>query len=202
MNSWTDDCFPVPETISHHTVHLIWNPRWPTCKLYRITVNCNHHHHHHCPKDIASCIVTRSPSVDLKQSVSQSRWLSLSFFRLPIWSKSINNHVDFSSVLNKNYVRDNICHMLAVDKRQLGPGQLGPGQLGRVGSQNFFRNRQISSETPETSSSCFWDPKAQLGPKSPKSPPQAPPQKWFAFRKCDERGWTSTLSTFSLIEIP
>ena len=54
--------------------------------------------------------------------------------------------------------------------------------------RNFFRNRQISSETSETSSTCFFDPNAPLGPKSPKSPTQEPPQNWFSFRKRDERG--------------
>ena len=71
----------------------------------------------------------------------------------------------------------------------------------RVGSQNFFRNRQISSETPETSSTCFWDPNAPLGSKKPKKPTKEPPQKWFSFIKCDEGGWKSTLLTFSLKEI-
>ena len=41
------------------------------------------------------------------------------------------------------------------------------GRFERVVTQNFFRNRQISSETSET---------------------QEPPQKWFSFRKRDERG--------------
>ena len=58
----------------------------------------------------------------------------------------------------------------------------------RVSSQDFFRNRQISSETSETSSTCFKDPNASLGPKTPKIPTQEPPQKWFSFRKRDERG--------------
>ena len=55
----------------------------------------------------------------------------------------------------------------------------------RVASRNFFRNRQISSETSETSSTYFLDPNAPLGPKVPT---QEPPQKWVSFRKRDERG--------------
>ena len=58
----------------------------------------------------------------------------------------------------------------------------------RVASRNFFRNRQISSETSETSSTYFLDPNAPLGPKVPKVPTQEPPQKWVSFRKRDERG--------------
>ena len=49
-------------------------------------------------------------------------------------------------------------------------------------------------------SSSFWHPRAPLEPKSPNCPPQEPPQKWFSFRKHDERGWKSTLSTSSLKE--
>ena len=55
-------------------------------------------------------------------------------------------------------------------------------------AQSFFRNRQISSETSETSSTYFRDPNASLGPLGPKSPSQEPPQKWSSFRKRDERG--------------
>ena len=45
----------------------------------------------------------------------------------------------------------------------------------RVGSRDFFRNRQISSETSATSSTFFWHPNAPLGPKVPKIPTQGPP---------------------------
>ena len=77
----------------------------------------------------------------------------------------------------------------------------GRSKFEREGSRNFFRNRQISSETHETSSTCFWDPNAPLGSIVTRVSSQEPPQKWFSFRKCDEGGWKSTLLTFSLKEI-
>ena len=65
-----------------------------------------------------------------------------------------------------------------------------------VGSVIPSANRQKPRQTSETSSTCFCDPNAPLGPKVPKVPTQEPPQNWFSFRKRDERGWKSTLSTF------
>ena len=122
--------------------------------------------------------------------------IALNIYILLIRAFKTSVQVEINKVLRESGVEDR--HLVAGFENN----RAGWNRFERVGSRNFFRNRQISSETPETSSSCFWDPKAKLGPKSPKSPPQAPPQKWFAFRKCDERGWTSTLSTFSLKEIP
>ena len=81
-----------------------------------------------------------------------------------------------------------------------GPPSIADGRFERVFSQNFFRNRQISSEISETSSTCILDPNASLGPKTPKIPTQEPPQKWFSFRKWDERGWKSALSNLLLKE--
>ena len=45
------------------------------------------------------------------------------------------------------------------------------------------------------SSTCYLDPIAPLGPN--KRPLQEPPQEWSCFRKRDERGQKSTLSTFT-----
>ena len=55
-------------------------------------------------------------------------------------------------------------------------------------AQSFFANPQFSLQTPKISSTCFGDPNAPIGPKKPKKPTQEPPQKWFSFRKRDERG--------------
>ena len=62
------------------------------------------------------------------------------------------------------------------------------GRSERVVSRNFFRNRQISSETSETFSTCFKDPNAPLGPKLPTIPMQQQPKQWISFKECDERG--------------
>ena len=62
------------------------------------------------------------------------------------------------------------------------------GRFERVVTQNFFRNRQISSETPEFFSRLFQDLSAPLGQKSPTSPTQLHPKHGSSFRKCDERG--------------
>ena len=70
----------------------------------------------------------------------------------------------------------------------------------RAVSQNFFRNRQISSETPNFFPRLFWDPNASLGQKCPKNPAQQQPKQAPSFRKWDERGWKSTLSSHRLKE--
>ena len=46
-----------------------------------------------------------------------------------------------------------------------------------VGLQNFFRNRQISSENSEIFSTLSRDPSATLGPKTPKIPSQKQQKK-------------------------
>ena len=74
-------------------------------------------------------------------------------------------------------------------------------RLERVPPQNFFRNCQISSETPETSVTCFCDPNAPVKPIVTWISSQEPPQNCFSFREPDERGWKSTLSAFSLKEV-
>ena len=74
-------------------------------------------------------------------------------------------------------------------------------RLKEWAAQSFLANHQFSWQTSETSSTYFWDPNAPLEPKNPKNPSREPPQKWFSFRKCDERGWKSTLSTSPLKEI-
>jgi len=56
-------------------------------------------------------------------------------------------------------------------------------------------NRNQASEPYETFCTLTRHPNTPLGPKNPKNPTQEPPQKRFSFRKCDERGWKSTLST-------
>ena len=58
----------------------------------------------------------------------------------------------------------------------------------RAVSQNFFRNRQISSETPEIFSRLSLDPNAPLGLKKPKKPSQKQPKQESSFRKWFERG--------------
>ena len=102
---------------------------------------------------------------------------------------------EINRVLHETCVED--CHLVARFKN----AWTGRSKFEREGSRNFFRNRQISSETHETSSTCFWDPRAPLGPIVTRVSSQGPPQKWFSFRKCDERGWKSTLSTFLLKEV-
>ena len=52
-----------------------------------------------------------------------------------------------------------------------------------------------ASQPYETFCTLTRHPNTPLGPKNPKNPTQEPPQKRFSFRKCDERGWKSTLST-------
>ena len=56
-------------------------------------------------------------------------------------------------------------------------------------------NRNGASQPYETFCTLTRHPNTPLGPKKPKKPTQEPPQKRFSFRKCDERGWKSTLST-------
>ena len=56
-------------------------------------------------------------------------------------------------------------------------------------------NRNGASQPYETFCTLTRHPNTPLGPKNPKNPTQEPPQKRFSFRKCDERGWKSTLST-------
>ena len=108
----------------------------------------------------------------------------------------------------KSLVQVEICNVLresGVEDRHLVAGfennQAGGSRFERVGSQNF--NGKWSNWLPVEiffSSSSFWHPNAPSGPKQPKKPTQEPPQKWFSFRKRDERGWKSTLSTSSLKE--
>ena len=52
-----------------------------------------------------------------------------------------------------------------------------------VGLQDFFRNRQISSENSEIYSTLSRDPSATIGPETPKIPLQKQ-QKWHFFGKC------------------
>ena len=67
-----------------------------------------------------------------------------------------------------------VLHATVVEGRHLVAGfennPAGGSRFERVGSQNFLGNRQISCETSATSSTCFWDPRAPLGPKRPKRP--------------------------------
>ena len=56
-------------------------------------------------------------------------------------------------------------------------------------------NRNQASQPYETFCTLTRHPNTPLGPKKPKKPTREPPQKRFSFRKCDERGWKSTLST-------
>ena len=56
-------------------------------------------------------------------------------------------------------------------------------------------NRNQACQPYETFCTLTRHPNTPLGPKNPKNPTQEPPQKRFSFRKCDERGWKSTLST-------
>ena len=62
-----------------------------------------------------------------------------------------------------------LLHESGVQHRHLVAGFENNGARGsrfeRVGSQNFFRNRQISSEPSATSCTCLWDPNAPLGQK-------------------------------------
>ena len=58
----------------------------------------------------------------------------------------------------------------------------------RVASRNLIRNHQFFKETSETFSTCFKDPNAPLGPKSPTIPTQQQPKQWISFKECDERG--------------
>ena len=55
---------------------------------------------------------------------------------------------DINKVLHETCVED--CHLVAGFENALA----ARSRFEREGSQNFFRNRQISSETPETSSTC------------------------------------------------
>jgi len=62
----------------------------------------------------------------------------------------------------KTFVKGDInkvLHESVVEGRHLVAGfennWAGGSRFERVGSQNFFRNRQISSETSVTSSTCF-----------------------------------------------
>ena len=57
---------------------------------------------------------------------------------------------------------------------------------------------KLSSLWKISFSSSLWHPNATLGPIVTRVSSQEPPQKWFSFRKRDERGWKSTLSTSSL----
>ena len=78
-----------------------------------------------------------------------------------------------------------------------GPPSIADGRFERVFSQNFFRNRQISSETSKTFSICFQDPNAPLGPLEPTNPTQKQPKQGFSSRKHSpvrqryHRGWFS-----------
>ena len=87
---------------------------------------------------------------------------------------------------------NNALHELGVEDRHLVVGfetaLVVGGIFERVGSVIALGNCQKPWETSETSSTCFFDPNAPLGPKVPKVPTQEPPQNWFSFRKCDERG--------------
>ena len=57
--------------------------------------------------------------------------------------------VKIDKVLRESGVED--CHLVAGFENALA----ARSRFEREGSQNFFRNRQISSETHETSSTCF-----------------------------------------------
>ena len=98
--------------------------------------------------------------------------------------------VETHKVLHESVVEDR--HLVAGFKTMW----LQEADLKEEAAQNFFRNRQISSETSDTSYTCFWDPNAPLGPIVTWVSSQEPPKRWFSFRKPDERGWKSTLSTF------
>ena len=54
-----------------------------------------------------------------------------------------------NKVLHETFFED--CHLVARYENNWAGGS----RFERVGSQNFFRNRQISSETSVTSSTCF-----------------------------------------------
>ena len=56
-------------------------------------------------------------------------------------------------------------------------------------------NRNQAWQPSETFCTLTKHPNTHLGQKLPTLPTQEPPQKRFSFRKCDERGWKSTLST-------
>ena len=64
----------------------------------------------------------------------------------------------------------------------------GRSRFERVGSQKLKANGQIGLPLRNFFFLIFLTPNAPLGPKSPKNPTQEPPQKWFSFRKRDERG--------------
>ena len=57
------------------------------------------------------------------------------------------------------------------------------GRFERVVTQNFFRNRQISSETPEFFFHAFLRPKCTLGTKKPNEPDATTPKTRLLFQK-------------------
>ena len=95
---------------------------------------------------------------------------------------------------------NNVLHELGVKDRHLVAGFETAcskwSRFERGGSVIPSANRQKPRQTSETFSTCFWDPNAPLGIIVTWVSSQEPPQKWFSFRKCDERGWKSTLSNF------
>ena len=120
--------------------------------------------------------------------------IALNIYILLIRAFKTSVQVEINKVLRESGVEDR--HLVAGFENN----RAGWNRFERVGSRNFFRNRQISSETSATSSTCFWDPRAPLGPIVTRVSSQEPPEKWFSFRKRDERGWKGTLSTSSLKE--
>ena len=119
-----------------------------------------------------------------------------------IWKICISTYIKFYTLLDlpeffyfnsqtfKTFVQIEInkfLHDSVVESRHLVAGfennWAGGSRFERVGSQNFFRNRQISSETSATSSTCFWDPHAPLGTKSSKNSNTGTPSKMALFQK-------------------
>ena len=103
--------------------------------------------------------------------------------------------VETNKVLNESGVENR--HLVAEFENNVVPGS----RFEWVCSVIASANRQKPRQTSETSSTCFLNPNAPLGPIVTWVSSQEPPQKWFSFRKGDERGWKSTLSTFPLKEI-
>ena len=75
--------------------------------------------------------------------------IALNIYLLLIQAFKTLVQVEINKVLRESGVEDR--HLVAGFENN----RAGGSRFERVGSQNFFRNCQISSETPGTSSTCF-----------------------------------------------